>query len=136
MASFILLPEHYSHTGDKRATPLQNTGRTARPAAQCNLKTLNVDSASTRGQAVPTPETDAAIWRDVGGEYVRVEVSRRLEVERDRLLAVNKTLVEALEKLLVYHSYAINGSRGGAQGAADVEYHFNKARAALKAGKV
>ena len=92
--------------------------------------------ASTRGQAVPTPETDAAIWRDVGGEYVRVEVSRRLEVERDRLLAVNKTLVEALEKLLVYHSYAINGSRGGAQGAADVEYHFNKARAALKAGKV
>jgi hypothetical protein len=48
----------------------------------------------------------------------------RLERERD-------ALKEGLEKLMAYQSYAINGSRGGAMGVADVEYHFNKARATL-----
>ena len=90
----------------------------------------DVNLASTRGQAVPTPETDAiAISATVsyGSSERLLAHARKLERERDRLLAVNKTLVEALEKI-----------------AADTErqqlpittmIHLD-AKAALKAGKV
>ena len=54
-----------------------------------------------------------------------------VKAERDRLLSENRALREALELVLPCHSYAINGSKGGAKGAADVEYRFNKARAFL-----
>ena len=44
----------------------------------------------------------------------------RLKRERDEAVA-------ALSSVLKYHTFAINGSRGGAYGVAEVEYTFRKA---------
>ena len=83
------------------------------------MKPLNVDSASTRRQAV-----QGMHWSDCDNKEYNARVTDAIVAERDRLLAVNKTLVEALEKIA--DSETSNCQVGNMKGIA---------RAALKAGK-
>ena len=113
----------------------------------------NVDSASTRRQAVPTPGfTVRTISGASGGVADVAEVNVNvvapgytvdgvarliaqapdLLAERDRLLAVNKTLVEALESMVDTH-----GMHGPCRnhGCSECKQAYAQAQAALKAGK-
>ena len=110
----------------------------------------NVDSASTRGQAVPTPETlpvglmlarlsdieNFTERKDFHHSFDRIsicqiaETMKHIDAERDRLLAVNKTLAEALEAMLAAYDATAKPSVIAKMNA------DKQARAALKAGKV
>ena len=84
-----------------------------------------------------TPETDAVedsshqcpdLNESCSQDYGRMyDLARKLETQRDRLLAVNKTLVEALERILDITRHEPLGNLNNA--LAEI------ARAALKAGK-
>ena len=118
------------------------------------MKTLNVNSASTRGQAVPTPETlpvglmlarlsdieNFTERKDFHHSFDRIsicqiaETMKHIDAERDRLLAVNKTLVEALDQIAA--TLAAHGQERRRTTLYECEVMANTARAALKAGKV
>ena len=82
-------------------------------------------------------ETDAFTLDGYADEGEWREFARKLETQRDRLSAVNKTLVEALGQLVNACDTGHRNKDGTQQGVrvpekAAVDY----ARAALKAGKV
>ena len=92
----------------------------------------DVDLASTRGQAVQghTPEfVSKSEMRRIATQApaAMAEICSSLRDERDRLLAVNKTLVEALERMTTFCE-SINVARWHGDS-------IEQARAALKAGK-
>ena len=78
-----------------------------------------------------TPETDELEEYGADAKAYRNH-ARKLETQRDRLLAVNKTLVEALEAIVTFANTAEAYRNGISQSSPMI----NQARAALKAGKV
>ena len=120
------------------------------------MKTLNVDSASTRGQAVPTPETDYsksaderygpvnivsdspetdALFVKITQALVTAKTVEELLAFARRLEAANTELVKALEESYTQLNRCMNRGLDG-DIATDVSIAASNARAALKAGKV